>query len=574
MNLANLDTYTMISLLGFGNLLLLVLLLAYRRNRPRSTAFDYFILARLLHGLGWIFITARGTWPVLITVAAANISLILGVAAENTAFLSYRERSRSRERYFISCAVVGSLVFIIFARTPSLIIAVGALVALSLDIPTAFILLKRSRESSLVAFMGVLFATVSAAFVVRMMAGFQGVLDYTVSQGVIQSSFFLPVFTVLLAGSPALVLLLKGEDERALRESNEKYNALFRSTPSAVFLSEPDSGIILEANPQCIDLTGYAPDEVCGRTFTDLGLWQPGEREKAEAVYRDKGRLVAYEIAARNRAGEDRTWIVSSGLVQLHDKALLASSISDISERKVLETRVQGLLTEKELLLQEVHHRVRNNLSQIMGILQMQMGRPGIPTDTLIGDTVNRVYGMLALYDQVYTGKHYTSVPAREFLRVLTERLRSAFVVGNSVEVTLELEDIDLPPRTISPVGQLVNELFTNSMKYAFEAKEQGAIRVSLRRDGSECVLEYQDDGPGLPSTTGTAAVPGITPGPGTANVPALAPDDTMRHTSGSGFGTILIEALAEQLGAVWEVQGPPGVLYTFRFPAVLTGNE
>ena len=560
MNLARLDTYTMISLLGFGNLLLLVLLLAYRRKRPRSAAFDYFILARFLHGLGWIFVAARGSWPVLITVAAANISLILGVAAENIAFLSYHERSRSRERYFISCAVVGSLIFLIFARTPSLIIAVGALVALSLDLPTAFILLKRSRESSFVAFMGVLFAAVSGAFVVRMIAGFRGVLDYTVSQGLIQSSFFLPVFTVLLAGSPALVLLLKGEDERALRESNEKYNTLFRSTPSAVFLSEPDFGIILDANPQCLELTGYTPEEVCGRNFTDLVLWQPGEQEKAEAVYRDKGRLVAYEIAARNRAGEGRTWIVSSGPVQLRDTLLIASSISDISERKELETRVQGLLTEKELLLQEVHHRVRNNLSQIMGILQMQMGRTSIPTNELIEDTVNRVSGILALYDQIYTGEQYTSVPAREFLRVLTERLRSAFVVGNSVEVTLDLEDIALPPGTISPVGQLVNELFTNSMKHAFKGRTQGTIRVSLRRDGSEYVLEYQDDGPGLPSTTATATVP--------------APQETMRHASDSGFGTILIEALVEQLGALWEVQGPPGVLYNFRFPAVLTGDE
>ncbi|TVR94783.1 MAG: PAS domain S-box protein, partial [Spirochaetaceae bacterium] len=367
MNLTRLDTYTMASLLGFGNLLLLTLLLAYRRHRPRHVAFDYFMLARLLQGMGWIFISARGTWPDLITVAPANMSLLFGVAAESIAFLSYRERSQSRERYFVSCAVVGSVIFLVFARTPPLIVAVGALAALSMEIPTAFMLLKRTRESSLVGFMGVLFTVISATFVVRMVSGFQGVLDYTVRQAALQSSFYLPVFTVLLAGSPAMVLLLKQEDERALGESNEKYNALFRYTPSAVFLSEPDSGIILDANPQCLELTGYAPEEVCGKNFTDLGLWQPGEREKAEAAYREKGRIVAHEIAARNRAGENCTWLVSSGLVQLRDKVLLASSISDISTRKALETRIQGLLTEKELLLHEVHHRVRNNLNQIVG---------------------------------------------------------------------------------------------------------------------------------------------------------------------------------------------------------------
>jgi len=559
MNLTRLDTYTMISLLGFGNLLLLTLLLAYRRHRPRHGAFDYFMLARLLQGLGWIFISARGTWPDLITVATANMSLLFGVAAENIALLSYRERSRSRERYFLSCAVVGSLVFLALARTPSLVIAVGALAALFIEAPTAFMLLRRSRESSLVGFMGVLLTVISAAFVVRMMSGFQGVLDYTVTHAALQSSFFLPAFTVLLAGSPAMVLLLKQEDERALRESNEKYNTLFRYTPSAVFLSEPDSGVILDANPQCLELTGYAPDEVCGRSFTELGLWQPGEREKAEAAYREKGRIVAHEIAARNRAGEDCTWIVSSGPVQLRDKVLLASSISDISSRKALETRIQGLLTEKELLLHEVHHRVRNNLNQIVGILQMQARRTDLPTSRLVEDTVNRVHGILALYDQVYTGQHASSVPAREFLTVLTERLRSAFVTGDAVEVTLEINELDLPPVTISPLGQLVTELFTNSMKYAFEGREHGSIRVSLRRDGAECVLEYQDDGPGLPPLTPAATAPDG----------ALGPEGGSSRDSedGSGFGTILIEALAEQLSAVWAVEGPPGVQYCFRFP-------
>ena len=92
MNPAYLDTYTMISLLGFGHLLMLVLLLAYRRGRPRGRAFNFFMAARVLQGVGWVLISYRGVWPDVLTADAANISLIMGVATESIAFISYRER--------------------------------------------------------------------------------------------------------------------------------------------------------------------------------------------------------------------------------------------------------------------------------------------------------------------------------------------------------------------------------------------------------------------------------------------------------------------------------------------------
>lgn len=342
-----------------------------------------------------------------------------------------------------------------------------------------------------------------------------------------------------------MVLLLKEEDERALRESHEKYDALFRSNPSAVFLSDPEAGTILEANPQCFELTGYTEQEIQGRTFTELGLWPPGEREKAEAVYRQQGRLLNHEVTARRKDGEERTWLVSSGVAHLGDRSLLASTIQDISERKALENRIHGLLSEQDLLLREVHHRVRNNFSQISSLLSLQAQRTTEQSAAAaLGDAVNRIGAMLALYDQVYTGAGDSSVRIRDFLHLLIERLRTAFPALEHITVTLDIDDLELSPRIVSPLGQMVNELFTNSMKYAFQDRSGGAIRISLSRVVGETVLffEYEDDGPGV-SSTGEAA-------------------------AGDGFGTMLIEALAEQLNAAWDIEGPPGTRYWFRFNA------
>lgn len=300
-----------------------------------------------------------------------------------------------------------------------------------------------------------------------------------------------------------------------------------------------------------MDLTGYTPDELQGKTFTELGLWQPGEREKASETYRSTGRLTGYEIGARHRKGEDRTWLISSEVVQLWQRTLLTTSLLDITRRKEMAERIHSLLEEKEVLLKEVHRRIRNNLGQIISLLNLQASREMKPAVTeILNDVVNRVHGMLALYDLVYAGTNYGGVSIREFLNLLTTRLRSSFPFRESIAVNLEVEELTLTHKTVSPLGQIVNELFTNSMKHAFEDTADGEIHIALRQEGDELVLEYGDTGRGMnrdanqPSAGGSAGESG-------------------------GFGTILIAALASQLGAVWSIDGPPGTRYCFRFRPV-----
>ncbi|MFW5827872.1 MAG: sensor histidine kinase, partial [Alkalispirochaeta sp.] len=528
----------MISLLGFGNLLVLVFLVTYRGFGHRSSALDWFMAARILQGVAWILIVARGQWADVLSVYGGNIALLFGVATENIAFATYRERSRTVERLFLGIAAVGTVAFLLFARTPALILAVGSSAGFVLELLITIIVFRRFRESRLLGVLGVLLGVLSISMLVRSVAGFTLGLNYTAVRSVLQSAFYLPVFALFLAGTPVLTLLLKEENEREVRESHEKYDVLFRSTPSAVFLSEADTGIILEANPQCLELTGYTAQELQGKTFSELGLWMPGERENAEATFRAAGRLLGYEMQARRRDGQERTWIVSSSPAHLQGRTLLASTIQDLTHRKALETRIGGLLAEKELLLREVHHRVRNNLNQIVSLLNLHAGRSGgAGTDDVFTDAANRVHGMLALYDQVYSNENYTSVTAPGYMKLLTDRLRAAFPMAERITVDLEIDDVELPPRTVAPVGQLVNELFTNSMKHAFQDRAKGSIRITLTEEGDELRLEYEDNGVGFD--------------------PAVV--DATGGNTGGNFGTTLIQALAEQLNATWSRTGPPG---------------
>lgn len=545
MFLARLDTYTMMVLIAFGHFLILLFLLAYQGGKNRSPAFNFLIAARLLHGVGWAIISARGVYADWLSAGVGNIALIFGVATESIAFITYRERSPRVVWVFLTIAVAGSALFVIAARTPTLIVALGGAVAFVLNAPLAILLIKRSRGSVLLKVAGALFAVAAVALLVRSVYGFLGVLDFRVNQTPLQSSFFLPVFSVLLTSSIALVLLLKEQDEKEIRVSHEKYDTLFRSNPSAIFLAEPDSGVVLEANPQASHLTGYTAEEILGRTFTELGLWKPEGRAAVESALQHDGELVAHEIDAVHRDGGVRTWLVSTAEAQLGDRTLLVSTVQDITARKSMELKMHGLLAEKEVLLREVHHRIRNNLTQLIGLLNLHKSRAeesrnGEPTASIFEDAINRIHGMQALYDHVYTRKDYADVDARGYVELLVNRLKSTFANGDAVEVRLEIDEIALTPRNVAPFGQLLNELFTNSMKHAFIDRRSGTIRIALHRDGDALLLEYADDGPGLP--------------------------DNGAKASKEGFGSLLIEALTEQLGATWTIGGPPGVQYRLHF--------
>lgn len=543
MNLLRLETLTMINLLGFGHLLVLILLLAYQSHRVRPGPLNFFMVARLLQGIGWILIPYRGVLPNPLTIHAANILLLYGAALEGIAFSTYREKGVYKEHRYVAIATIGSLLFVVLARAPSHYLVISSVTAFFIDSLLSFSLLRRRRETALLRIVGTVFGVVAVSLAVRAFFGLYDTLDISVSNNIVQTFFFLSAFAALLVGGTAIVLLLKQEEDRALNESLKKYDTLFSSTPMTVLMYDPDTGIIHEVNPQCFELTGFSDREVIGTTLTELGLWDSAEHDRASKAWRRQGRLVAHEIRARNRNGEPRTWMISAGPVVLGDRRLVAAFVQDITERKALETRIQTLLEEKEVLLQEIHHRVRNNFSQVISYLTLQAGTSVVPdASEILMSSARRIESMLALYDHVYREASYAQVRILDFLQLLTDRLSDAFSNGGTIRVLLEIEEIDMDTRTASTIGQLLTELYTNSMKHAFRDRTEGTIRVSLKRDGAELVLEYEDDGPGLPD-------------------PDAHPPD---HAS--GFGSLLIAALVKQLHGTLELHGPPGVGYRLMF--------
>lgn len=172
----------------------------------------------------------------------------------------------------------------------------------------------------------------------------------------------------------------------------------------------------------------------------------------------------------------------------------------DLTEQKQIQARLKESLGEKELLLREVHHRVKNNMQVISSLLAMQStdGDPAVIKK--LEESQNRIRSIALIHEQLYRSTELSNINVRSYLEILTSQLLQSFGKSGAVRTEVEADEIELDIDQSMACGLIVNELVTNALKYAYPDERGGVIRVSLREHpGGERVLIVSDDGPGLP---------------------------------------------------------------------------
>lgn len=200
--------------------------------------------------------------------------------------------------------------------------------------------------------------------------------------------------------------------------------------------------------------------------------------------------------------------------------------------------RIAGLLEEKELLLKEVHHRIKNNMNVISSLLTLQSDAVPEPGASALRDAAGRVASMTLLYDKVYRLESYESVHVEEYLAALVDEIVAAFPNREGVVVEKNLEDFRLPFRGMYEVGIVMNEIVTNAMKHAF-VSGAGTLRIIARIEGEYAWFSVEDDGVGLPIEAGQSG----------------------------GFGMTLVRTLMESLGGELQVESGRGTRVSFSVP-------
>ncbi|HYF61326.1 MAG TPA: sensor histidine kinase, partial [Herpetosiphonaceae bacterium] len=198
----------------------------------------------------------------------------------------------------------------------------------------------------------------------------------------------------------------------------------------------------------------------------------------------------------------------------------------------------------KEVLLKEVHHRVKNNLQVIISLLRLQ----ALPLDDEVikgqlRDTQNRVRSMALVHEQLYGASDLAHISLRSYVQQLAATvLRSYNVHGSQISLDLAVEaDLELTIDIAAPLGLILTEIISNSVKYAFAGRQRGTIAISAGRAAATLTVSVADDGPGLPE--------GFDP------------------QAGTSLGLTMVHRLAVQLGGAITIGPPPGTRFELTIP-------
>jgi len=287
----------------------------------------------------------------------------------------------------------------------------------------------------------------------------------------------------------------------ALRESEEKYRHLSEGTSEAVVWH--DEGKIIEANEQFYEMFGYKPEELKEKDAIFLTATPDSVKFIKEQI--SLGYLGPYEVVGMRKDGTVFPVEVRSNIIENEGKMARMAAIRDLTERKQTEDLIKSSLKEKELLLSEIHHRVKNNFEIISSLLDMSsMDTENREIKDYLLDSKSRIHSMAMIHSQLYQSEHFERIDMIRHIEDLGEHL--IFLYGKEKKVNLKIEPskVYLSIKQAIPCALIINELITNALKYAFVDKKHGKIHVSIHDDNdNKVLLRVKDDGAGIGESVG-----------------------------------------------------------------------
>ena len=293
--------------------------------------------------------------------------------------------------------------------------------------------------------------------------------------------------------------------EEALRESEKHFRQMFQDASIGIALADFQTNRFIQVNPAYSQLLGYSASEITSLTFDEITHPDdlPQNLHYFEQI--NQGQIDSYRLEKRylKKNGEFMWAHLTVTVLRNPDgkpKFTLAM-IEDITERKQAEDKIKASLLEKETLLKEIHHRVKNNLQIISSLLRLQ-SRQLRDQQTLehFKESQNRVQAMALIHEKLYQSSNLAQIDFQEYIRTLVQELfRSYDVHRRAITLKLNVTPVSLAIDTAIPCGLIINELVSNSLKYAFPDNREGEICINLQEsDKGQFILSISDNGVGL----------------------------------------------------------------------------
>ncbi|HPG57135.1 MAG TPA: histidine kinase dimerization/phosphoacceptor domain -containing protein [Candidatus Wallbacteria bacterium] len=329
------------------------------------------------------------------------------------------------------------------------------------------------------------------------------------------------------------------EDE--LRSKDEKLTLMVDGVRALLTYIDADLRFV-QVNKSYADWYGMTVKEIAGKKISDLLAKDVFERSLPNYRKALNGEAVHFENRTLNKEGKES--FVSVSLVPHFQGERVVGffgSITDITERRRAEEEIKRQLLDKEILLKEIHHRIRNNINAISGILLLQMQSTGsAEAKAALKDSIARIKSICVLYDKLLISDEYEEVSVKTYIESLTDIITGLFSGNFKITIDKHVADFNLDSKNLFSLGIIINELLTNVMKYAFTGKETGLINISLDKVENCITLTINDNGKGLPEGF-----------------------DINKTT---GFGFRLVEMITQQLRGTYTIENCCGTRSVLKF--------
>ena len=319
-------------------------------------------------------------------------------------------------------------------------------------------------------------------------------------------------------------------------------------TANDAVISTDSEQIIVFFNLGAEEIFGYRSDEIVGQSLSVL--IPESARQSHDHHMKDFGktkvrsRLMGQrsEISGLRKSGYIFPAEASISQFKVEGKRIYTVFLRDITSRKRTEERLQASLQEKEVLLKEIHHRVKNNLQIISSLLRLQARKNTDPAAReVLNESQNRVGSIALIHEMLYQASDLARVDFREYVNALVSNLMRSYGTGTNVTVEVETGGLELDLDTAIPCGLIINELLSNSFKHGFKAGADSKVTILLQQEQPKHLrLTVSDNGIGLP--------------------------EGFDYMESRTLGLRLVANLANQLGGEIEIDGSDGTNISISF--------
>ncbi|MBN1893556.1 PAS domain S-box protein [bacterium] len=341
--------------------------------------------------------------------------------------------------------------------------------------------------------------------------------------------------------------------EEALKESEQNFVALAQNAHDGILIAQNLKSHAY-VNQRAADIAGYSVEEM--RHMGSFDFIHPDEIRKCRQWFKDRsrGKKVSsqFETLVLRKDGSSVPVEVSISKTLWHGKAADLILARDNTERKRMEEQIKADIHEKDVLLRELHHRVKNNLQIVSSLLNLQAHSVQDPaTLSMFQESQNRIRSMALIHEKLYRSDDFARIDFANYIQDLAHQLfRSFGIFSGAVQLKVEIQGIYLDINSAIPSGLIVNELVSNALKHAFpeiRKNPSGAsdrkrwIRISMEEDGRFLMLRIQDNGAGFP--------------------------ENLNYRDTASLGLKVVMALVEQLEGEIELERKNGTSFIIRFP-------